>query len=94
MKIAAKEILSQTVDTSVVKIEVIAPEIAKKALAGQFVVLMVDKKGERIPLTIVDKDIDKGVVTHINRFTPFLVLIRMHFGIFDHLIDFAFVETT
>ena len=65
MKIAAKEILSQTVDTSVVKIEVIAPEIAKKALAGQFVVLMVDKKGERIPLTIVDKDIDKGVVTLI-----------------------------
>lgn len=65
MKIIAKEILSRTADTSVVKIEVLASEIAKKALAGQFVVLMVKKEGERIPLTVVDKDKGKGVITLI-----------------------------
>lgn len=65
MKIVTKEILSQTSDTSVVKIEVLVPEVAKKALAGQFVVLMVTKAGERIPLTVVDKATDKGTITLI-----------------------------
>ncbi len=35
-------------------IEVEAPEIAKKAKAGQFIILRIDEKGERIPLTIAD----------------------------------------
>ena len=65
MKIVSKVILSQTPDTSVVRMEILAPEIAKKALAGQFVVLMVTKVGERIPLTVVDKDTDKGMITII-----------------------------
>ncbi|HJX69720.1 MAG TPA: sulfide/dihydroorotate dehydrogenase-like FAD/NAD-binding protein [Dehalococcoidia bacterium] len=33
-----------------------APEVAKKAQAGQFVIIMVDEMGERIPLTIADWD--------------------------------------
>ena len=32
--------------------EVHAPEIAEKALPGQFIMLMIDEKGERIPLTL------------------------------------------
>ena len=35
-------------------IEIEAPEIAKKAKAGQFIILRIDEKGERIPLTIAD----------------------------------------
>ncbi len=35
-------------------IEIEAPEIARKAKAGQFIVLRIDEKGERIPLTIAD----------------------------------------
>ena len=42
--------------------EVEAPRIAKKAKAGQFIVLRVDDNGERIPLTIADYDRDKGSV--------------------------------
>ncbi len=42
-----------------------APEIAKKRKAGQFIVLMIDDKGERIPLTIVDSDSEKGTLTII-----------------------------
>ncbi|MDY6834907.1 MAG: sulfide/dihydroorotate dehydrogenase-like FAD/NAD-binding protein [Chloroflexota bacterium] len=40
-----------------------APSVAKKAQAGQFVVVMIDDKGERIPLTIADWDRDEGSVT-------------------------------
>jgi ferredoxin--NADP+ reductase len=43
--------------------EVAAPEVARKAQAGQFVVVRVDETGERIPLTIADWDRDKGTVT-------------------------------
>ena len=35
-------------------VEIEAPEIAKKAKAGQFIILRIDEKGERIPLTIAD----------------------------------------
>jgi len=40
-----------------------APEIAKKAKAGEFLVVMPDEKGERIPLTIADYDQDEGTIT-------------------------------
>ena len=40
-----------------------APSVAKKAQAGQFVVLRVDEKGERIPLTIADWDRKEGSIT-------------------------------
>jgi NAD(P)H-flavin reductase len=40
-----------------------APAVAKKAKAGQFVVVRIDEKGERIPLTIADWDEREGTVT-------------------------------
>ena len=43
--------------------EVEAPYIARKARAGQFIILRVNEEGERIPLTIADHDEDKGTVT-------------------------------
>lgn len=42
-----------------------APEIAAKALPGQFIILRTDENGERIPLTIADLDREKGQVTII-----------------------------
>jgi NAD(P)H-flavin reductase len=33
-----------------------APDVARKARAGQFVVIRIDEKGERIPLTLADWD--------------------------------------
>jgi len=46
-------------------LEVHAPAIAEKAKAGQFVIVIVDEKGERIPLTIVDWNQQKGAITLI-----------------------------
>lgn len=42
-----------------------APLIAKKALAGQFIIFRIDEKGERVPLTVADYDRDAGTVTII-----------------------------
>ncbi|MCK5594751.1 sulfide/dihydroorotate dehydrogenase-like FAD/NAD-binding protein [bacterium] len=42
-----------------------APEIAKKAKPGQFIVLRIDENGERIPLTINDFDAKTGSITII-----------------------------
>ncbi len=44
-------------------LEVSAPEIAQKCKPGQFVIVMSDERGERIPLTISDWDEEKGSVT-------------------------------
>ncbi|MBN1354328.1 MAG: sulfide/dihydroorotate dehydrogenase-like FAD/NAD-binding protein [Candidatus Omnitrophica bacterium] len=65
MEILDKSILAETEGTRVVKIEVNQPLIASKAEAGQFVVLMAKAEGERIPLTVVDKDVAKGSITLI-----------------------------
>jgi len=45
--------------------EIEAPLIAEKAKPGQFVILRVNEAGERIPLTIADRDPEKGIVTII-----------------------------
>ena len=55
----------EVLNPSVSLIEVEAPYIARKAEPGQFIILRVDEKGERIPFTIADYDRDKGTVTVI-----------------------------
>jgi len=58
------EIVSKTVLSPLVKeIEVEAPRIARKAQAGNFVILRVSELGERIPLTIGDADANRGTIT-------------------------------
>jgi len=42
-----------------------APDVAKAAKAGQFIILRIDENGERIPLTIADFNVDEGYVTII-----------------------------
>ncbi len=43
--------------------EVFAPRMAKSFKPGQFLIARIDEKGERIPLTIMDTDINKGSVS-------------------------------
>jgi len=56
-------IFRQTLATRIHLFRIEAPAIAKKAQAGQFVVVRIDEKGERIPLTIADWDSKEGSVT-------------------------------
>ena len=50
---------------TVTLMEIAAPAVAKKAEPGQFIILRVDEKGERIPLTVADYDREKGTITII-----------------------------
>ncbi len=61
-KIVKKESMA---NDSIVLNEIEAPQIAKKAQPGQFVILIVDETGERIPLTMADVDKEKGTITII-----------------------------
>ena len=60
-KITEKENLNK----DIVRIKVEATLIAQKARAGQFVVVIVDEKGERLPLTLAGWDKDKGTINLI-----------------------------
>ena len=63
MKITHKTVLTDIPGTRIVKIKVHAPRLAQKAQPGQFVVVMVEAQGERIPLTVVEAE--KDLVTLI-----------------------------
>ena len=58
-KIVRKEQFSE----KVFLFEIEAPLIAKSRKAGNFVIVRVGKKGERMPLTIAGADIEKGTIT-------------------------------
>ncbi|MDD5313002.1 MAG: sulfide/dihydroorotate dehydrogenase-like FAD/NAD-binding protein [Dehalococcoidia bacterium] len=58
-KILSKEKLTPVIDC--LKVE--APAIAKKARAGQFVIIRIDEVGERVPLTLADWDAAAGTIT-------------------------------
>lgn len=60
-KIIDKRKLNETVTLMVIE----APFVARKAKAGQFIILRTDEHGERMPLTIADFDREKGTVTII-----------------------------
>lgn len=55
----------KTLATGIHFLEIKAPMIAQRAKAGQFIMLMIDDMGERIPLTMADWDAKKGTVTII-----------------------------
>lgn len=57
-KIVKKRALNPTVTM----MDIYAPMVAKKALAGQFIILRVDEDGERIPLTVAGYDREAGTV--------------------------------
>jgi ferredoxin--NADP+ reductase len=58
------EILRQEQLTPVTKLyEVLAPEVARKVQPGQFVIVRIHERGERIPLTVADCDRLRGTLT-------------------------------
>ena len=60
-QVFAKKVLAP----EVVQMDIVAPLVARKAQPGEFIILRVDKNGERIPLTIADFDRERGTVTII-----------------------------
>jgi len=58
-----KILLKQDLVPGIHLFKVAAPNVAKKARPGQFVVIRIDDRGERIPLTVADWDEEEGSVT-------------------------------
>ena len=58
-KIVSKRFFSE----NVAELEVEAPLIARSRKAGHFVIVRVDKQGERMPLTISSADVERGTIT-------------------------------
>ncbi len=52
----------QKLNETVIRMEIEAPYVARKAEAGQFVILRADERGERIPLTIAGYDRERGTI--------------------------------
>ncbi|MGM9824930.1 MAG: bifunctional dihydroorotate dehydrogenase B NAD binding subunit/NADPH-dependent glutamate synthase [Paludibacteraceae bacterium] len=58
-RIVSKRFFSE----NVAELEVEAPLIARSRKAGHFVIVRVEKQGERMPLTISDADVERGTIT-------------------------------
>ncbi len=86
-KIVKKRVLNTAGTT--LEMVVDAPLVARKCLAGQFIIFRLDEFGERIPLTIADYDRKKGTVTimfqPVGRST--MMLAELNEG--DSIMDFV-----
>lgn len=84
-KILKKELLAPNI--YLMNIE--APRVARSAKPGQFVIIRIGDKGERIPLTISDYNAEEGWVTIITQAVGYSTgkLCSMEVG--DYLADFA-----
>lgn len=80
-----KEYLNPTV----VRMDIVAPFVAKKAQPGQFIILRTDKDGERIPLTVADYDRKKGTVTIIFQVVGATTEKLAHMNAGEYLQDFV-----
>ena len=83
--ILKKEPLNSTVTRMVID----APHIARKAEPGQFIILRVHEDGERIPLTIADFDREQGTVTIIFQIVGATTELLNHLEAGDNLHDFV-----
>ena len=84
-KIVSKRELNPTVTM----MDIEAPLVARKAEAGQFIILRTDEDGERIPLTVAGYDREKGTVKIIFQIVGATTEKLNHKQVGDCLADFA-----
>ncbi|OGN92050.1 MAG: ferredoxin-NADP reductase [Chloroflexi bacterium RBG_13_48_17] len=84
-KIIAKEKLCPVIDF----IKITAPAVAKKAKAGQFVVIRVDEVGERIPLTLADWDEKEGTLSLVAMRVGTTTFKLSSLNVGDHILDLS-----
>lgn len=84
-EILKKEILNDKVELMVVH----APNVARKCLPGQFIILSCEEDGERIPLTIADFDREKAEITIIYQKVGYSTNLLATKEVGDCLVDFV-----
>ncbi len=85
-KILSKRALGPQIREYVIE----APEIARVGKSGQFIVLRLHERGERVPLTIVDTDtLTGGVTIVVQEVGKSTREMGDHFGVGDSVLDFV-----
>jgi len=83
-----KILMKQDLGPEIHLLKIAAPAVARKAQSGQFVVVRIDEKGERIPLTIADWDEDGSVtIVFVEVGTTTYRLALLEAG--DYIVDFV-----
>lgn len=72
---------------SLFEIDIDAPLISKKAFAGNFILIRINEKGERIPLTIADYDREQGIVTIVFQVVGKSTLLLSHLSVGNEILD-------
>jgi len=68
-------------------LKIAAPAIARKAQAGQFIIIRIDEKGERIPLTLADWDREAGDITIVFMEVGASTMMLATVGVGDYIKD-------
>jgi ferredoxin--NADP+ reductase len=84
-----KIVSKRELNANVTMMEIEAPFVAKKALAGQFIIFRIDDKGERIPLTIAGYDREKGTVSIIFQKVGLSTIALGKLNVGDYIQDFV-----
>ena len=84
-----KIVYKKALNPTVTMMDIEAPLVARKAQAGQFIILRTDEDGERIPLTVAGYDRDKGTVKIIFQIVGATTEKLNHKEVGDCLADFA-----
>ncbi|MFA9399367.1 MAG: sulfide/dihydroorotate dehydrogenase-like FAD/NAD-binding protein [Clostridiaceae bacterium] len=84
-----KIVEKKEVAPSIFSYEIEAKRVAKSAKPGQFIIIRIDEKGERIPLTVADYDKEKGTVTIVVQAVGSSTnrMAKLNKG--DYIMDFA-----
>lgn len=77
----------RVINSEVTALTIEAPFIAKKVQPGQFVIIRIDEKGERVPLTVADFNREKGTVTIIFQAIGFSTKKLAQFNIGESISD-------
>jgi NAD(P)H-flavin reductase len=84
-KIVEKELFSENVCKFVVE----APDIAVSRKPGNFIILRLDERGERIPLTIASSDTEKGTITLVVQKVGVTTAKMLAMNVGDNILDIA-----
>ena len=84
-----KIVNAQQLNDDVFRLDVEAPFIAKKAKAGQFIIIRIDEKGERVPFTIADTNPEKGTVSVIIQKVGQTTMLLSQLKSGDYIEDFV-----
>ena len=74
---------------NLIRMDILAPRIAKKAMPGQFILLRVCEEGERIPLTIADYDREEGSISIIYQIVGLTTGLLSKLNAGDAILDFV-----